>query len=130
MLALRDRRPHRSLVDDAGTNVLARAGRIGRGDGPRRDQADADRFAALDPSFADPFIGGEQRLGLPGAEAPVHEAHRFLDALVEAAETGDDHDETAAILLGRAGEAIARFRGMTGLETVGALDAAEQGVPV
>ena len=75
--------------------------------------------------FADPLVLGEQRARLPGPKAPVHELDRFLDALAHAVQPGEDHHDAPPVLLGRAGEAVARFLGVAGLEPVGALHAAE-----
>ncbi len=95
-----------------------------------RDQADAADAGALDLGGTDMLALAQQRPRLPGGETPVHEPHRFLDPLVEAAEPGDDHDDASPVLLGRAGEAVARFVGMAGLEPVGAGDPAEQWIAI
>ena len=118
------------LIDDPRADVLAEPGRIGDRDRPRRDQADAGAVAALDLRLADPLALAEQGPRLPGVEAPVHEAHRFLDPLVEAGQAGDDHHDPPAVLLGRAGEAEAGLLGMAGLQAVGAVDPAEQGIAI
>ena len=60
----------------------------------------------------------------------LHQPHQFLDPLVEAVEPGDDHHQPPAVLLGRAGEAVAGLVGVAGLEAVGAGDPAEQRVAV
>ena len=130
MLAPRDRRLDRALIDDPGAQILAHAGRIGDGDVARRDEADARGAAQLHPRLADMLALAQQRPRLPGVEAPLHEPDQFLDPLVEAGEAGDDHDDAPAVLLGRAGEAVAGLVGMAGLEAVGAGDAAEQRVAV
>src|SRR3546814_17555063 len=69
---------------------------------------------------------GDDRMRLPRAEAPVHEAHRFADALVGARHPRHHHHQPPPVLFGRSGDAVARFLGVAGLEPVGALDAAER----
>ena len=110
------------LIDDLGADVPAerrpdRVTAMLRG----ATRPTLSSLAELDLGLGDLLALAEQGLRLPGAEAPVHELDRFLDPLVEAAEAGDDHDDPAAVLLGRAGEAVARLLGMAGLEAVGAL---------
>ena len=130
MLALRDRRLQRALIDDPRADVLAEALRVGDRQRPRRDQADRGGVAALHLRLADPLALASKRPRLPGAEAPLHEAHRFVGPLVEARQAGDDHHQPPPVLLGRAGEAEAGLGGMAGLEPVRARHAAEQRIAV
>ena len=131
MLAPRDRRVDRARHRRCGRcRFWPCPVGIGHGDVARRDQADARGAAELDLRLADLLALAQQRPRLPGVEAPLHEAHQFLDPLVEAGKAGDDHDDPPPVLVGRAGEAVARLVGMAGLEAVGAGDAAEQRVAI
>ena len=73
----------------------------------------------------------EQRLRLPGVEAPFDQAASILDTRsFQLAKPGEHLDQPAPVLLGRAGEAVARLVGVAGLEPVGARDDAEDRVAV
>ena len=86
----------------------------------RRDQADSRSRAQLDLRRADLLALAEQRLGLPGGEAPLMSRDRFLTRALQLGRPATTIDQPPPVLLGRAGEAIARLLGMAGLEPVGA----------
>ena len=110
---------------------LDEAGGNGHREVARRDQADFADAAELDLGGADLRARLEQRLGRPGAEAPLHQPHRFLDALHSSCRRpATTIDQPPAVLLGRAGEAVAGLVGVAGLQAVGARHLAEDRVAV
>ena len=121
MLALRDRRLDRALIADLHRAGLRKdAGGDGQGQVARRDKRHLAAAAQLDLGRADVGARLEQRLRLPGVEAPLHQPNGFVDPLGEAVEPGDDHDEPTAVLLGGTGKAVAGLFGMAGFQAVGA----------
>src|SRR3546814_15655583 len=82
MLAGLDRRLDRAVIDDLDAHVAARdPRRNGDGDVARRDQADLVLAAELDPRVGALLPLGEERLLLPGAEAPNHHPGAFVHPL-------------------------------------------------
>ena len=132
LLPLGDRRDQRALVADlhAGSRRSTRPAGTRDREVARRDQRHFARAAQLHLGGADLGARLEQRLGLPGVEAPLDQPRRFLHALVPARHAGEHLDQAAAVLLGRAGEAVARLVGVAGLEPVGARHMAEDRVAV
>src|SRR5690349_2518316 len=131
MLALGDRRLDRTLVADLHRADLGQyARRNGDAEVARGYQGNFTRSAQLHLGGPNHRIFLEQRLSLPGVEAPLHQLDGFLDALVEAVEAGDDHDQPSAILLGGSRETVAGLVSMAGLEPVGAGHAPEKRVAV
>ena len=130
MLAGLDRRGDRALIDDLDLHVRRRARGDRHRDILRRDEADGGRIAALHLGLFDQLALGGERLVLPGAEAPVHERDRLLDALVVTGHAAHHHRDAPAILLRRADHREARFVGMPGLQAIGTGHAAEQRIAV
>ena len=118
-LALGDRRHERAFVADLD---LDRAAGEAGGNGNREiARGDQRHFAAL-PSWtlAVPTLAPAWNKGLADQAPKPHWISR-VDSWTRAFQLGrpaSDLDQPAAVLIGRAGEAIARFVGVAGLEAV------------
>src|SRR3546814_14722410 len=120
MLAGLERRLDRAVIDDLDAHVAARdPRRNGDGDVARRDQADLVLAAELAPRVGDLLALGEERLRLPGADAPIHVPAAFVDPPAIAVEAGNDHEEAATVLPGRTGEAVTGRIGVAPLPPLG-----------